>query len=1425
MKHLIRLIIWSVIALYAIIFFVPKIPGVQEYIGEKTQELLARKLGTKVQIGSIDVRFPNRIVIDDVAIYDQAQKEMLKAGRMAATIDILPLFESKYSISALQLFGTKINIYHKADSTLNCQFAIDSLKSKEPSETPLDLHITKIIIRNSTMKYDSIGFSKLSSNIALNQLTNEKLDITVKRTTFVENSGVIVREFHGSVKADLSKSKFYIPSIRLKLPSSEILIDEAHIKKNNKDIDFDGLINFNSLSCSDFIPVFSKYNIKVPETLKALKLDGKISVVRKSNELSATLNINSKNTEEVIISASAEHKDNNYDFLISRLHINDNILTAINNITRLPDAIMHLGTLDAKGRFVAEGDVTHPKMFSLNADAQASKIGQLGIDALYNKNKLDITVKTPGLKLAKITNSSLEKVVCDIKASADLTNKDNIYDIQRVNIDGNVEEVIYEGRAYNNIALKGNFNRGNANGTLAINDSKAKTDIDFDAIINQNRFTVHVPDKDTNKKWQYLGGTPEIKELNADITNTHFVMKNGKEVNVDNIHISKTTPARDSSVISVNTDFAQVELSGKIDLATLPYSIANIVAKNIPSAPGLPKITKTDNNYSIRAHIADLHTIKQFVEIPLEITKPIDISGYVNDVEERLNIGVDAPVLTYKNMEFTGTNITIWTPEKGVKAAIETLLKTNNGKVSLNSIVNADDDKMLIDFAWDNLRKNIFRGKISFLTQFSPALGGGNVVEANIPISHFEVGDTIWTITSKGIEYHNDKLIVNNLFVGSENQNININGIASENANDSMVVNLHNVDVEYILDLVDFEPNDFQGRASGTAMAYGMFNDLMANVHLDVADFRYKGGTFGTLHADAKYSNLSQMIDIDAICQDVGQRHTKVDGFVSPQNNSIDLNIKAHDTNLDLLKDFCSSFMDDINLKGNGNVRLHGPFNNLNLTGQIVADGSFFLKPCGAKYTMPGDTVTLKENMISFDGMPIIDKDGNTARLYGGLPHDHLRRIKYDMQARTDRFLIYDYPELYSPSNPQASSLYCGVAYINGTIDIDGQDNDVNITGDVDIQKGSFITYNSSSPNAITSKDFISWHSANKKEEKNEEDEETSIQLPKVTGNLRMSFLATVPKDMKLHIIMDAITGDYIDFYGDGNLRISYYNKGSFEIFGNYHINNGNYSMTIQNLLKRNFEFRNGSVINFGGAPYMANINLEAMYHLNSVPLSDLGVGSSFKTNNVPVNCLMNITGTPEKPLVTFSLDLPSLSTDAKQMVSSLINSDETMNQQVLYLLAIGRFYSQSTAGNVGNVSNTTTTGTSQTTLAMQSFLSGTLSQQLNEIINGVVKTNNWSVGANVTPGTDGFSNAEYEGLLSGRLFNNRLIFNGQFGYRDNIYKNTQNFIGDFSLQYLLTPNGNISLKVYNQSNDRYFTRSSLNTQGIGVVFQKEFGK
>ena len=71
---------------------------------------------------------------------------------------------------------------------------------------------------------------------------------------------------------------------------------------------------------------------------------------------------------------------------------------------------------------------------------------------------------------------------------------------------------------------------------------------------------------------------------------------------------------------------------------------------------------------------------------------------------------------------------------------------------------------------------------------------------------------------------------------------------------------------------------------------------------------------------------------------------------------------------------------------------------------------------------------------------------------------------------------------------------------------------------------------------------------------------------------------------------------------------------------------------------------------------------------------------------------------------------------------------------------------------------------------------------------------------------------------------NNRLLINGEFGYRDNVNDaNESNFIGDFDIRYLLFPSGNLAVRVYNQTNDRYFTRNSLNTQGLGIIMKRDF--
>ena len=485
----------------------------------------------------------------------------------------------------------------------------------------------------------------------------------------------------------------------------------------------------------------------------------------------------------------------------------------------------------------------------------------------------------------------------------------------------------------------------------------------------------------------------------------------------------------------------------------------------------------------------------------------------------------------------------------------------------------------------------------------------------------------------------------------------------------------------------------------------------------------------------------------------------------------------------------------------------------INLTGATKVSGATTITPINTRYYLSDDSIRFLVNEIQFAGDTIHDRLGNRGLLTGSLYHNHLSHLSYDLHVKANNLLGYE----LGPDN--GNTVYGTIAG-TGTVDINGKPGEVNIKVDATPSRGSVMCYDITSPEAIGTQEFIQWVSRDSLQAilPHALPPDNDTEPVDVPTDIHINFLIHATPDATLKIIMDKTSGDYIDFNGTGTIRASYYNKGGVNLYGNYVVDRGIYKLTIQNIIKRDFTFKQGGTITFGGDPGRANLNLEAQYMLNSVNLADLQLGRRFSGNNIRVNCLMKVTGTPTDPKVDFDMDMPTVSADVKQMIYSIINSEDEMKQQVLYLLAVGRFYNK-TENNAQDME----AKESQTTLAMQSILSGQLSQQINNVLGSIVKNKNWNFGANISTGTEGWNNAEYEGILSGSLLNNRLLFNGQFGYRDNAATANQSFIGDFDIRYLIVPNGNLSVRIYNQTNDRYFTRNSLNTQGVGFVIKHDF--
>ena len=121
----------------------------------------------------------------------------------------------------------------------------------------------------------------------------------------------------------------------------------------------------------------------------------------------------------------------------------------------------------------------------------------------------------------------------------------------------------------------------------------------------------------------------------------------------------------------------------------------------------------------------------------------------------------------------------------------------------------------------------------------------------------------------------------------------------------------------------------------------------------------------------------------------------------------------------------------------------------------------------------------------------------------------------------------------------------------------------------------------------------------------------------------------------------------------------------------------------------------------------------------------------------------------------------------------------------------------------------------------LASVASSTVSAQLSNMLGQL--SDNWSFSPYFRTDKGDFSDMEVDLALSSSLLNNRLLLNGNFGYRDRTTSSTT-FVGDFDIEYLLNRPGTIRLKAYNHFNDQnYYLKSALTTQGIGVIFKYDF--
>lgn len=1411
-KHICNGIIWTLIVLYLLLIVLMHVPSVQTFLGKEVAEALADKFGTKVEVGKVNLGFFNRIIVDDVMMYDQQGDSLIYASRLSAKIDYIAATQGKISVSSAQIFGLRANLYRQtAKSPANFQFVLDSLASKDTTQhKPLDLHIGSLIIRRGAIAYNQrdvaprsgvfspqhIRVSELSSHILLNHVTDNSIDLLLKKLSFKDESGFKLQSLHFKLQADRQKAT--LKEFRLLMPRSELVLDDlkATYRFEGKrfipeSLRFEGGIQQSKITFADvasLVPALRHFDDAVFVSSRFSGTAKSISVPSLNLRTgSGSFNLQARGS----YSHASSHPAWNAD--IANLNLSpagvEFLAENLGSKVKIPKEIQRLGTIHLTGK--AKG---YEKVLSAKGNIETDA-GNISLQAVKNDDRIKASVDTRGVNLGRILdNRKLGTVEARIDAHGTM---------KHIFAKGNIARFDYGNYDFHNIEIDGDYDMKTLRGTASIADPNVNLSVKGDYHLGSRLYALDAA----------------INHLRPTVLGMKM---HDPSYSLDNISISANNKGKEGH-LDIEAPFVSLYARGQYDLTTIYGSIMRLVADKLPTIPGISKhAAKGYNDFTLQANITSAEVLQRMFGLPLSLSLPVHINGNISDAEKNVNLYINAPNFSWDGSAFHDANIELNTIGDSLRmeARISQGLPYEKAPVYRLRAAAADNNLSTLLYYANQSSKLPITGKIDARTQFFTSDNGATGVHVTVNPSEIMLGEKKWLLNPADIIYRKNELTVDMLNFSHGDQHIIINGKATPQATDSIVADLKDVDVAYILNLVNFHSVDFAGKASGKAVVKSIFQTPEAYANLDVKDFVFENGPLGILHAKAAYDNQEGQINIDATAEDGPEHLTVINGYVSPKRNYIDLGIEAHNTSLKFMENFCGSFLNNVEAWCKGKLNVVGDLKNINLVGDVVAHGRMHMKQLGTDYTFNHLRAHAIPDDIQFEGDSIYDshyngKHSHFALIRGGIHHKHLTRLSYDLDIDANNFLGFDTHEF-------GDDTFYGTVFATGTVGIHGKSGETIIDIDATPEPHSIFVYNVASPDAISAGSFIHWNDATpyiyRPYSPDSDKDKKKDSSSDFSSDMRINFLVNTNPNLTLKLMMDDQTGDYITLNGNGVIRANYYNKGGLDMFGNYVVDHGQYKLTIQNIIKKDFDFQPGGTIAFGGDPYNAPLNLQAKYTVNGVPLSDLNIGRSFSSNNIRVDCLMDITGTPGAPKVDFSMDLPTVNSDAKQMIYSVINSQEEMNQQVLYLLGIGRFYTQTK----NNQTSEDASQQSQTSLAMQSLLSGTISQQINNVLSSFVNSSNWNFGANISTGNEGFNNAEYEGILSGRLLNNRLLFNGQFGYRDNANA-TQSFIGDFDLRYLIFPNGNLSIHVYNQTNDRYFTRNSLNTQGVGLIMKKDF--
>ena len=1437
----------------------------ERYLTHLVEEKLTEATGGKVHIESIEVGLFNRLMLNGVRIEDLRGETLLQAGSVSAKIELRSLFREQLALRTVSLLDADVSLYkQRADSAANYQFLVDAFSSKDKKESKgVNLRVNSVILRRVNVAYNEwytpqtkgrfnlshLNLRGVNANVSLKSITTDGISLRIRSLALREGSGLQLDNLHFILEADKRRAR--LRDFALEMPHSHLAQDSLVCTYDASDgfssllktLSVSGGIRKAKIASADLRPLLNlpqglTFNCVVscgfavnPQKIRVTRL----SVIDPGNGVQL-------NGSAVI--DRADGKLTAGKFVVDRLSLNaqksGSLLTAFSASQKVKDIVCQLGEVNLHGaaqcrfaQFAVKG----------NAVAQTAA-GRIEAEGEYAQKKASGHILVKDFCADRLLQN--EKLPSHLNLTADVNADLSRKADPMVKLRAAVASFDWNKRSFRDITLDGAYSRQRIEANVVSNDPAATFQTRTAAVLNGKQLVSLTTDThidriclsdfgiDTPLKSAKIKGTlkANLKGLSAapllgyaDLSNVEITdaPRGGYSLNSLRATISPLTAQ--TQQLALRSDFLDADVTGKLSLANVKGAVQKILSRTLPALASRSTLASTGGTWEVDAAVKNTDILK-FLGVDVSAEGEARLQGRLSSNEgEGSSLTFYADKLHVYGQEIDRPSVYA----NGADSTYNCLVQATKTFAGRNYRLAADlstrNGQLLTRVGWQAQHESRYNGAVEASTRFFKS-GGGVGMDVQIQPTTFLLADSLWHISSGRILYDAKQVAFDGVHISHADQALTLNGEVGPHRSDSIVAVLQNIDVDYILGLVNFNAVSFGGQASGRAIFTQDGNNPQVHANLHIPAFLFNDGLMGDAYINGNWNKDENRINLyaDMTLPETAGFGTHVDGYVSLAEKGLLLNIKTTHTRLDFLKRYMDGIFGDFGGNATGDVCLYGPFKKLDFKGEVEADCQARVLATGVKYCVSDGRVKLSPGEFAFENFTVSDSRGGTGTANGALRHTHLKQINYDFDIVANRLLCYDQPK--QPGLPfYSTAVGTGQAHLAGYPSHFAAD--IALTPDAP----TTFTYDLGEQSTFSKEDkMVHFHAVNEPADTLFSTAPSTVKTEVVeapnddTGtDIVLNLVLNANPSAQLTIITDARTGDAITARGNGLLRATWRNKGAFEMYGTYTFTRGQYKVSLQDIIRKDLTIQPGSTITFTGNPLNADLGIKTLYTVNGVSLSDLNYVAGFSNKTVRADCIMNIGGKAANPQVDFDLNLHNISEDEKQMVRQLISTEEDMSKQVICLLGVGRFFSANTGVGVSGASASANASQQQSSAAMRSFLSTTLTNQLNSAISSVLGSQSkWSFGTNLNPGSENGTNIEVDGLLQGRLFNDRLLINGNFGYRDHP-NYTSNFVGDFDIRYLLTPKGSVSLRAYSETNNRYFTKSSLTTQGVGISLQRDF--